>query len=213
MYKMKLIGLGLTTVLALSFNGCGSDSSDGDSGGSSGDSGSSSQLVSYSCEGSMSNMGMTVTSKMGANGNLTCEELSFNGNSFTSLAFKSGTNEMIIDQIIATSEASSSEGTGTTKINLKDGTETLKGTDPDHGSVDCVNTYDVPSPLYIYDATDLENFYLDDYQLISTTCPDWVNDDDDFDDDEFVQGTFTQNATITETSGAVSEISTYMSIK
>ncbi len=210
MSNFKLMSLSVAAVLALSFSGCGSDSdSDG------GDSSSGSDpIVAYECEASQSYEGITITMKLGANGNLKCEK----PYGYPELQFVDGVNQMEISQIIASSSfTSKSHGNGTSVENLKEGTETIKGTDPKNGSVNCVNTYDVPLPLYVYDADELQNFYLDDYQLLSTTCPDWVNeDDDDYDDDyenDVDEGTYTQNVTVTETSGTVSKISSYMSMQ
>lgn len=202
MNTFRLIGFSSLIVASMAFNGCGSsDSTDSTD--------LPNAIVEYSCESTQIFDGINITMKLGANGNLTCDDLY----GYPELQFIDNVNEMVINQLISSSTVTSNtHGSGTTTINLQEGTETIKGTDPENGSVDCVNTYDVPTPLYIYDAEELQNIYLDDYQLISTTCPAWVNEDDDSEDDIY-EGTYTENITITETSGTVSEISSYVSMQ
>lgn len=204
-----LILLAVVSV-ALSFTACGGgDSSSLDGDGSS--SGGNTPIVAYTCEDTLTVAGQTMVMKLGANGNLACD----NSGVYRQLVFANGINGMEIQQLTSTKVFNSNTtGSGTTTTDLQAGTERLQGTHPDHGSVDCVNTYDVPTPLSVYNPEDLEGFYLDGYQLIDTTCPDWVNDDEDGNDEDDYYGnmTLTENTIITETSGTVSKLSTYTAI-
>lgn len=222
MKKYQSMSLAALLVLSFSLTGCGDDSDSGDSdGGSSGvdtpivagddseNGGVDAPIVAYSCEESMSYGGQTVTLKLGANGNLTCDD----SYGYIELAFANGVNEMVVSQITSTTSFDSSYGSGSGTINYQEGTETIIGTDDEHGSVNCTNTYDIPLPLHIYDAEEFEYLSIYNYQRIDTDCPDWVNDDSDDYDDDIGSFTYSENITITETSGTVSEVSLYQSFQ
>jgi hypothetical protein len=222
---MKLLSVSVVTLLALSFGGCGggSSSSDGDtngetSSGGTNDGGTSSggtnnggsssltPITPFTCESTLGG----ATFKLGADGSLACE-MSYG---VPVLTFANG-NGMDISQLVSVTKITTIYGNGTYTIDVEHGTETIVASSPEYGSANCVNTYDIPTPISVYEASDLEHFDISVYQLIRTTCPDWVNDDYDYDtddDDETdVSGSFTENVTVTETSGKVSKISSYTS--
>jgi len=219
MNKKKLIGLSLAFFATLSFSGCGDSSSDdsespsstnvstGDS--SSSTSGSSvSSVVPYSCQITSANNGKTVEMKLGANGKLTCDD----SYGYPQLKFIDGVNEMIISQAIISYEINTNSAIGKSTVDLKKGTETIVVTKSKDGIANCVNTYDISLPISFYDAEMFDYFDIEDYQQISTTCPSWVNDDADDEEDDNYDGLITENTTITETSGDISQISRYISI-
>ena len=216
MSRFTFVSLGVATALVLSFVGCGGggggSSHSNDNGGSDavGNGGNGVEpIAAYSCEATQNYNGKTITMKLGANGSVTCDK----AYGYPQLKFIDGVNEMVVKQLIShVTFNSKGNGNGTMDINLKEGTETIKGSDPQHGSVNCVNTYDVPTPLNIYDANKLLISSLHAYQRIGTTCPDWVNAKDDANEDvrDF---TLNLDITATETSGKVSKISSYTKVE
>jgi hypothetical protein len=221
---MKLLSVSVVTLLALSFGGCGggSSSSDGDtngetSSGGTNDGGTSSggtnnggsssltPIIPFTCESTQEFGGTTYVFKLGANGSLACETTY----GVPVLTFANG-NGMDINQLVSVTKFTTSIGNGTYTIDVQHGTETIVASSSEYGSANCVNTYDVPTPISVYEASDLQHFDISAYQLVRTTCPDWVNEDDETDDEE-VSGSFAENVTVTETSGKVSKISSYTS--
>jgi len=209
MINKRLINVALIATLGLGFSACGG----GDSGGGSSNGGSTpSPLVSYTCEASSSYGGQAYTQKMGTSGNIVCNEQSYMDQSSIVASFADGINTMRVTQVIAENYFNTNSDNGTYTVNLKEGTEHIVGNSSEHGSVDCVNTYDTSLPRDFYDANEILYFDISSYQRVSTTCPDWVNDDSQ---DTETPSSFTNqlNLTITEESGAVTKISTLDTMK
>jgi len=101
-------------------------------------------------------------------------------------------------------------------VDYAKGTAHRKGSHSSEGSFDCTLTYDVGDmPQTIYQAYEIESFFWldeDDNQLLSSTCPSWMDDDDDDNDDD-VEGSGeseeSTNAVITDAQGSESTISMY----
>ena len=197
MSNIQIISLVLLT--SLGFSGCGSDSETKTSSDNSVDVSLldvGEPIVSYTCEAS----GNTMSIKSGANGNFICTDI----NGYPELRFIDGKNEMIITQAVIDYEFNSNESNAKATVDLQSGTENIVVTESKYGSVDCVNKYDIELPLYIYDAKKFEYFNIQDYQLLSTTCPNWVNENDYNNLKKFKM---LENAVVTEVSGDISKMS------
>ena len=93
-------------------------------------------------------------------------------------------NELTMTQVTATDigiyDDNSGSGTVTIISNLADGTVHLSGTNSLEGNFDCVQTYDVGDmPKIITSTDDFEQYiYFYNFQKLSTTCPDWIENDE-----------------------------------
>jgi len=213
MNNIKQLGLSFIAIFTIAFSGCGSDSEDGESGTT-----ISSDLTSttdeyipinttsaYDCESTITQGGLNLTIKLSATGKFTCSE--YYG--APQLDFAEGVNEIAISQLTSDQYYKGNEGEATITINLEAGTEHIVGTSVVYGDFDCITTYDIGDlPLYIYNADELENFDLADYQELSTTCPAWVNEETD---SPTISGIFTTDTTITDTTGTISTVLSYTS--
>ncbi len=213
------MSLALVSILALGFTGCG-DSSDGDDPIdnliNSVDIVDASSLLtaatSYSCDETRELGGKTYTMKIGATNQLSTDC------TYGQLTFADDdTNEIIISQYTKTTAVSGELHDGITfkavmDVNFEKGTEHTVGTSSEYGAFDCTTTYDVVLPITIYDA-DEANLYIDDFQLTNSTCPDWLDDETE-EEEEPKEMTMVENISITQAeTNEVSKISSYMSIK
>jgi hypothetical protein len=94
--------------------------------------------------------------------------------------------------------------------NLKTGEHHIKGSTSSGHSRDCVETYDVTTPL-TYDSDKIDELIdldFDNFNMIKTTCPaSYYADDDNDDNDAIGSGTSRIDIVITDTNGKVSKIS------
>ena len=208
--KKTTLAITLFSLLSVGFTGCGSDAEEAiDAALNNGTSTGGSTVTpsgSYDCEQVIEHPGHpTMTMRLSASGKLVCTEVY----GYPELEFIDDVNELVVSQLISTEVFDSNYASGTATTNLAEGTEHIVGTDSTHGSVDCINTYDVPLPITFYSASDVEEFYIDDYQLTNTTCPSWINDDDEY--EEPTRVSMSSDIVITDSRGETSTISTYFS--
>ena len=210
MFHKKLISLALIATISLSFSACGGSSSGNSGNGGSGNSSSGTgsmpdPIVAYTCEASMSLNGQTMISKEGTEGSLVCRVQNVGIGSLVETSFVDGVNEITATQMIIEYYFNDSSNSNT--VNLKEGTEHIVGTSNKHGSVDCVNTYDIKPPITFYSADEIGDFNIEKYQRIATTCPDWVNDDNGSGNATTLNSTSLGNFTVTQDSGVVTKMS------
>lgn len=223
--NLKFLNIGLSFVVAgmllSGLTGCGSDSDDvpaenteknddndtGNTGNNDNDAinGSAASLVPYSCDKSTHGTGM----KLGADGNfqVDCSDDKI------LLEFANNANSLTVTQVtqITTGTVTDEDGTGTFSNTSKfpAGTSKIVGNHSAHGYISCTETYDVSSiDKTIYAAYSVYNFtQLDDGLKLSTTCPDWVTDEDDDDyDDSNYKMNITSNVTVVDSTGTTSNI-------
>lgn len=207
-FNKKIVVLS-TVVIAVLFSACGSN------GGSSSDGGTLSldPVVAYSVEKTQEYNGKTRIMKLGADGDFKAVE---NEYGYPAITFSdsvtvpytiSTLTEVESFDIVADDTIS-----GTTTTDYAKGTVHIKGVSSEHGDIDCTTTYQSPLPFVVNHIEELEDIYLDDEQMISTTCPSWMNDEEDDEseeDDEEVKSSTITNRTI----NGDSHISEYYSIK
>lgn len=187
--------------------GCGDDSSDGTSNVE-----GIQNEVSYSCEVSRPIYGLTYTNKVGANGKIYCGEHMYSGNTKSiDLMFTENVYELEVKNIEKEYIFVSSYGKVTVTEDFATGVQTLVGEHSVYGLFSCRNIYNSKYnlPYMANYANEFMYLHIDDYELISTTCPDWVNTED-----EMVRSyTELENITVTDTSDLVSKISIYSTLK
>ena len=204
MSSIKTVAVGLLVSGVLILSGCGSDAAN--------DEGNTSSTVSsevavlptdvYDCykQYEQPGGGVTLTTALSATGSLKCAE----EYGALTLKFKEGVNELAIAQLVSKTSYKSDFSNADVTVDLKAGTEHVVGHHSTYGDVDCVTKYDVELPLYVYDAERLQEFYFDGlFQEISSTCPEWMNEDDD---EKLTTITSTAETTITDTFGNVSTV-------
>jgi len=170
-------------------------------------------IVPYTQSVTVAYNGKTMTMKAGADGDF--KVVSSNGNPALSLA--EGIDSLKVSQMIIQEYIKGDfpkEGVSTIAItkDFKAGTEHIVGTSAAHGDIDCTNKYKSPLPLTITNENIDYNSEFDDNDRTETTCPAWVNADDDS-EAEPKNFEMVSNATITAASGKVSHISRYISLK
>ena len=174
------------------------------------DAGSAQPIVPYTQSKTAVVQGKTMTMKLGADGQL--KAASVMGYPVLKVA---GTNDIKVSQIIRTMYSTgifAVEGNSVATItqDFAKGTEHIVGTSSTYGHADCVNVYQSPLPITITTSDPEYDFDFEHSNRLSTTCPEWVNDDAKGEPKEF---TITTNTTITSTSNSVSHISRYMNVK
>lgn len=210
MNNIKTVSVSLVVASIVALSGCGSDSVstvvDGLSGGDASSTGTEgvTPSSSYDCSYDLVHPGTpTVTTSLSATGELTCSQEA----GYPELKFKDGVNEISVTQLVSTQVVDSDAGVATVTYDLQAGTEHLVGSHPKYGKVDCVTRYDVELPLNVYSADNLNAFDFYNYQKLSTTCPDWVDNEDDYNPTRM---SMTAETTITDSSGKTSTISSYL---
>ena len=203
----KLMSLGLSIVAALMLTACTVDSSD-DSSSNNGveDPAKITPSAKYTCEKSTDG----ETNKWGANGDLKIECGKDRGH----LVFNDNINEIKTSQVVTTMtvdfvEADGEKIVATIVNDLKAGTKTIKGNSSKNGDVNCVETYEtsVTLPESVSDTQRIgELVYFENMTQTNTTCPKWVDDEDD---SEPKSAKFQMNSIITDENGKVSHYSTY----
>jgi len=127
--------------------------------------------------------GTIDTEKLGATGNLKATKILQGTYSGVELKLKDGISSMNIVKATSTEIV---EGYNTFLGNFsgkmisdyKAGTEQLVFSSSKFGNADCVNTYKSIMPYQItQENSDLSDLYFDTTNIISTTCPDWINND------------------------------------
>ena len=218
MHIYAKIGLSFIVVSALALSGCDgiSDSSDGSSSDASA-SIESKNIVPYTVTVTNSYNGKTYISKAGATGKIKVEKSSYQGDEYidfglqdgvASVTFVDGTSTEYIDAVMSDGE----KVTGRIDIDYKKGTEHIVGDSSVHGHVDCTNTYQSPLPIvwssneYYFELPNLVK-----NTMVSSTCPDWINDDSN---DEAPQSMkMLTNYILTDSDGDTTKYSNYMEIK
>lgn len=207
MSSVSRVTLSVAVLGVLIFSGCGSSNDTNNEEPTSNSSAVSSATTSmatdtYDCYKTYEQPGggVTLTTALSATGSLKCEE----GNGFLTLKFKEGVNELAIAQLVSKTSYKSDFSNADVTVDLKAGTEHVVGHYSTYGDVDCVTKYDVELPLYVYDTERLQEFYFDGlFQEISSTCPEWLNDDDD---ERLTTVTSVTETTISDISGNVSTV-------
>jgi len=220
--KKTTLAITLFSLLSVGFTGCGSDAEEAVNEALNGNTGNTENTIneilndntggnsttlpqgSYDCENTYEFFGGTFTSKLSASGKLTCSQLYDN----PELEFAEGINEIVVSQLISTSTLDSDLATATFSVNLQEKTSHFIITSSVYGTADCRETYDIDLPLTITSVNELENFDISEYQVVSSTCPDWMNEDHD-DDPEPTRATVSEEITITDSTGNISTISSY----
>ena len=196
MYNIKttLPSVSISTLLSLTLIACGSDNED-----------SPISSKKYDCKSIIEQVNLpTLTTKLSATGQLSCKQLY----GYPTLEFTDGVNEIAISQFISTKVFDSDLVVGTITINLQNATEHIVGTDATNGAVDCINTYDINTPITIYSSSAFSDISISDYQLKNSTCPSWVQSNDY--ETKVTRMTMTEEATITDDKGVVSTFSSYL---
>jgi len=204
--KIKSIALSVMTVALLT--ACGSDSSDGDKGDGV-DGTPEAPIAEYTCE---KTVGSSVQ-KLGATGafGVECTDVD------QRLIFTDDINELAIANVVTTASGQFTEDgiviSYEETVDYATGTTHRKGSHSTEGSFDCTLIYDVGEmPQTIYAAYEIERFFWVDEnedQLISSTCPDWMNDDDDNDNGNDESAEEFSNSVITDAQGNESTVSMY----
>ncbi len=213
-YKMikssKLVTILSAVAMLALLSGCGGDDDNGDDDNqisvgtlSSLPSSYTEPLVAYSASDSRVFNGKTYTRKIGADGDFKTVANTFDVEFDASVSTPYTITTLTRTEAVDITEASSEHILATVTYDFNAGTEHFKGTSSVNGTIDCVNTYMTPLPLLI-SFTDEIPEYFDDSTLSSTTCPNWINEDDNSEPLSFT-GVF--NTTINGTS----HISTYQS--
>jgi hypothetical protein len=168
-------------------------------------------IVPYTQSWSTNYGGKIMTMKMGADGQIKAVK-SPSGQPTLQLA---GTNSVSVSQVLVSQYITGDfgkEGHSVVTItqDYAKGTEHIVGTSTTHGSIDCVNTYKSPLPMTLTTSEPEPYDTFTDTSRISTTCPAWVNEDSEEEPTNF---TMVENQTITSTTGSVSHISKFISLK
>jgi len=168
-------------------------------------------IVPYTQESSSAYAGKIMTYKLGADGEFKASSLL----SYPVLELADGLSTLTITQLISESSFQGDfgvEGTasGTAISDFAAGTEHIMINSSKYGTVDCVNKFQSPLPLTVTsDDVEIPNSF-EDRTLISTTCPAWVNEEEDILPNNFEE---VQNQTVTSASNTVSHISIYLGIQ
>jgi len=211
-YTIKLFSSVAAVVL---LSACGdSDSS------SSSDAPSLDPVVSYSVEKESEYNGKTVKMKLGANGDFKAVS-GYSG--YPELEFANEAEAPYTVSSLVEVESYGYEGSddtvsGTITSDYAEGTEHIKAKSKEHGDVDCTNKYQSPLPFVLGAASDIDEVYFDEEQLISTTCPSWMNEeyeDEEYDesDDEYEEEVKAMEDIVNRTINGTSHISSYTSLK
>ena len=166
----------------------------------------------YTCNESGTFDGKTYTMKFGADGKLAadCTE---------GIVFAAGVTSLTVTQLTATEVVDFVDSDGSinavVQTDLQAGTMHYTGTSSENGSFDCTEEYDVNNlPITINDAWELDDLiWLYNYTQQTSDCPTWFSSEDGGAEDGSETGVFTTNATITDSDGGTSHISTYESIQ
>jgi len=192
--------LGYTLILT----GCGSDDSSSSSLSSNSAELEKASEATYDCERTYSGW----TTKVSADGKFE-PECSEYGAGFR---LADNTNELVVTQVIneevLTYTNSQSSISATITTNFASGTVKFVGSDSVKGSFNCTNTYDIGNmPKTIYSGNEIWNLSWidsDSYQMTDTTCPDWINEDSENDENGIYNGIST--TTVTDSEGGTSTL-------
>ena len=219
---MKIKELILSTAVVFALSACGggsSDSSTTDKDDKDIDT-TKKAVVEYDCETSKVFQGQTEKEKVGADGAFvaSCDD------EYATFKFSNDKNELNIVNLVVTTtgEDYNSKGQGislTQETNLVDGTVHIFGSSTEYGNFDCVVTYDFGElPKTIYDAEDVYEYsgIDNEFQILNNKCPEWLVDEEDeeiTEDKEVYTEEYTSTMSVTDSSGLVSNIVTYSSLK
>jgi len=158
--------------------------------------------------------GVTYTEKLGATGNLKATKITQGSYSGLELHLKDGISSMEITEATETEKilgntASIGKFSGMITSDFKAGTEHIVVSSSKFGSADCVNNYNTILPFKItLENTDLSDLYFDSENMISTTCPSWVNEDSP-EDEEPQNFKDTENYILKDSNGIVTKVSRF----
>jgi len=215
--KFSLVVVSLL-VGAVSFIGCGSDSSGSSSNTTGGINGVKAVATQVVCDPApMNEDGYTYDMKYAVNGDITAECKSMGGMEYGEYKLKSGVNSLTVTEL---KRVESFSGTMNGKkaysidtYDYKAGTIHHKESSPD-GNYDCTETFVSPLPTTLTDASTIEELlYWEGDNRISTTCPaSYDNDDDDDNDNANIDAKGIINYTIIDSNGKKHYITVTLSV-
>jgi len=195
-------------VGAVSFIGCGSDSSNSNTAtAGANNNGVEAVATQVVCDPAPINAnGTTMDIKYSANGDITAECKSIGGMEYAEYKLKSGVNSLTVTQLKKVESYSGSvngvTGSSTDTYDYQAGTIHHKESSSE-GNYDCIETFVSPLPSTLTDASSVDElFSWEGTDRISTTCPTSYYDDNG-DDDENFNGSANglTNYTITDSNG------------
>ena len=215
-FKIKMLSLAVVTLL---FSACGNSSTSSETlivddqnstliAGNDLNIETDTSKVDYSVEATSEDNGKKITTKLGADGDL---KAITNGKNVMVAFVDNVDTPYTVDSFIEIYEIKSITNKDTLSVSItydfNAAKEYVKGTSKVHGNIDCINTYEPLLPLIVSDADDLNDISFDEETRSSTTCPSWMDEEDD--EVEPVSVEIVYNTTINENS----HISGFISIK
>jgi len=155
--------------------------------------------------------------KFGATGKLQAKSIEHNGKKYgAQLSLQNGiTSINVIDAtkttIMEVDSSYAGHASGKIISDFKAGTEHIILTSNKYGSADCVNTYKTILPYNLTASNDINGMYFDNKNIISTTCPSWVNVDDNSTTPQNFKETI--NYILTDDSNTITKVSEFTQVK
>jgi len=160
---------------------------------------------------------MIYTEKLGAIGKLQAEKISHSGTVYgIQFKLKNGVTSIDITDATKTDimEGNSDYAghySGKSTSDFKAGTEHLVISSSKYGNADCINTYKTILPYNLTANNDIGGMYFDNKNIISTTCPSWVNVDDNSTAPQNFK--MTTNYILTDDSNTITKVSEFIQVK